>query len=150
MPALVGTVVTVKGRMICNAKNLLPYILQGKDNLSDHFISIWIPDIHYLLCMCSRNMTLHIATHTCVCVHSCIGIGSPPRISIRPAALTHVQSGVTFVLSCQAMGTPQPSVTWLRDDQPLPSNQTRIRAFESGRWRLVGFGQQHECRHWIG
>ncbi len=36
--------------------------------------------------------------------------GVVPQILVRPRELTHVQTGVTFVLSCVALGEPTPSV----------------------------------------
>ena len=36
--------------------------------------------------------------------------GVVPQILVRPRELTHVQTGVTFVLSCVALGEPTPGV----------------------------------------
>lgn len=57
--------------------------------------------------------------------------GIPPQILVAPNQMTHVTTGVTFVLSCQALGTPTPTVRWLRDGQSIPKNISRISVFES-------------------
>ena len=37
-------------------------------------------------------------------------LGVVPQILVRPRELTHVQTGVRFVLSCVALGEPTPVV----------------------------------------
>ena len=59
--------------------------------------------------------------------------GVTPQILVRPRELTQVQSGVTFVLSCVAMGDPTPTVQWFKKGYPVPNNISRISVFESGR-----------------
>ena len=59
--------------------------------------------------------------------------GVTPQILVRPHELTHVQSGVTFVLSCVAMGDPTPIVQWFKKGHPIPNNISRISVFESGK-----------------
>ena len=60
--------------------------------------------------------------------------GVPPQILVKPSAMTHVTTGVTFVLSCQAMGNPTPSVQWYKDGKLLPRNISRVSVFDSGKF----------------
>lgn len=62
--------------------------------------------------------------------------GVAPQILIHPQSLTHVLTGVTFVLSCQAMGHPVPEVKWFKDGHSLDKNNTRVSEFSSGRYYL--------------
>lgn len=65
--------------------------------------------------------------------------GVPPQILVEPQRMTHVTSGVTFVLSCQAMGSPTPVVTWYRNGHTLPANESRISTFDSGQMSRLRF-----------
>ena len=58
--------------------------------------------------------------------------GVTPQILVRPRELTHVTSGVTFVLSCVAMGDPTPTVQWFKKGLPIAKNVSRISVFENG------------------
>ena len=49
-----------------------------------------------------------------------------------PRQMTHVMTGVTFVLSCQARGVPTPKVTWSKNRHPILPGDPRVAVFASG------------------
>ena len=65
---------------------------------------------------------------------SFIYLGEIPQLLVRPPALTHVQSGATFVLSCKATSQTQTSITWQKDSRTLTANTTHLRVFQSGQF----------------
>jgi hypothetical protein len=63
--------------------------------------------------------------------------GDVPQIIVPPTSVTHVQVGGLFVLSCQAVGFPEPRIAWLRDGRPVVTDHAtnmprRVAAFDSG------------------
>ncbi|XP_071549820.1 uncharacterized protein [Panulirus ornatus] len=56
-----------------------------------------------------------------------ISVLVPPRIS-RPPEDVVVAEGEDVVLECEAMGDPQPSLTWRREDAAFPLNHSQVEA----------------------
>ncbi|XP_042204885.1 roundabout homolog 2-like [Homarus americanus] len=59
----------------------------------------------------------------------------PPVISVRPRNLTVTPDAVALLV-CQAEGDPAPRVTWTKDDEHLPDDDTRITLLGSGTLQL--------------
>lgn len=58
--------------------------------------------------------------------------GTTPRIISQPPNLIHVTSGEPFILSCLALGSPGPQVTWLRNGVKVNGSLPRISVLDSG------------------
>ena len=50
---------------------------------------------------------------------------SKPRILIHPISRDNVATGQKTNFSCEAFGIPRPVITWFKDSQEVPKNQTK-------------------------
>ncbi|KAK2174721.1 hypothetical protein NP493_757g00009 [Ridgeia piscesae] len=62
----------------------------------------------------------------------CQNPGRRPEILVHPKSFSQLSTGVTFVLSCRARGSPPPLVLWYKDGVLLPNGASRISVLDSG------------------
>ncbi|KAI0222264.1 hypothetical protein LSAT2_026472 [Lamellibrachia satsuma] len=62
----------------------------------------------------------------------CQNPGMRPEILVHPKSFAQLTTGVMFVLSCRARGSPPPRVEWYKDDVLLPNGAARISVLDSG------------------
>lgn len=56
-----------------------------------------------------------------------------PRIVVNPS-LKSVEKGHNTLLQCDAVGNPEPTITWLKDQVPVDVTDPRISLMDSGEW----------------
>ena len=66
--------------------------------------------------------------------------GMRPEILVHPKSFALLTTGVMFVLSCRARGSPPPRVEWYKDDILLPNGAARISVLDSGEFLFVSGG----------
>lgn len=60
-----------------------------------------------------------------------LDVHAPPHFTVTPLEIYYVKVGDSLILTCEADGTPKPTVIWFKDDKPLePSGN--IQLYSSG------------------
>ncbi|XP_071168481.1 uncharacterized protein [Mytilus edulis] len=55
-----------------------------------------------------------------------------PKIVVKPKSKIEVNTGLIFLLTCQATGSPAPRVQWYKDGTQIPVTNNRIQTLPSG------------------
>lgn len=58
--------------------------------------------------------------------------GRKPKIVVKPKSKIEVNTGLIFLLTCQATGSPAPRVQWYKDGTQIPVTNNRIQTLPSG------------------
>jgi hypothetical protein len=59
--------------------------------------------------------------------------GKKPKIVVRPKEKIEVNTGLIFLLTCQATGIPPPRIQWYKDGTQIPATNNRIQTLPSGK-----------------
>ena len=50
----------------------------------------------------------------------------PPRCQVSSKPRNNVEEGTTVRLRCKVTGSPHPTISWIKEDKPLPQENKRI------------------------